>query len=273
LRLPLQQEKGMNQMHEQSPQENVVLQINPPFAYGAVVPLLKTHRVKAAGQRVPALLAASNAIPLSMAEMPRAARDYPIVFASGDGGKTFGVVAVLGLAEGENLFVQADGSWASSAYQPAYLRRHPFCMAVVRQDGQAQDERVVCIEQDALDDAEGLMIERPDGTPLSWWNERLRLLQEYEVDLARTRQMCDWVQRLDVLEPFSAQAVCEDGEVLNLNGMYRVNEDKLAALNADDLRGLISKGVMGRLYAHMISLDNLAVLLDRRKARPAVGTA
>ncbi len=248
-------------------QDAAALSITPPFGYGAVVPLLKTHLVKANGAQVPPLLAHSNAIPVSMAEMPRAGRDYPLVFGSADGGNSFAVLAVLGLADGENLFVGADGAWDPGVYLPAYLRRHPFCMAVVNRDGKQQDERVVCVEQAALDASEGLMIERPDGSVMSWWGERLRLLQEYEADMLRTRQMCDWVQKLGLLESFSAQAVADSGEVLNLAGMYRINEDKLAKLNADTLRSLVEKGVMGRLYAQMMSLDRLPALLDRRAGK------
>jgi hypothetical protein len=245
-------------------QEGASLSITPPFGYGEVVPLLKSHRVKANAVRVPQLLVNSNAIPLTMAEMPKASRDFPVVFGSADGGRSFSVLAVLGLADGENLFIDAEGAWDAQSYQPAYLRRYPFCMAVVQKDGQVQDERVVCVERAALDDSEGLMIERPDGSEMSWWSERLRLLQEYEADILRTQQMCDWVQRLGLLESFSAQAVADGGEVLNLAGMFRVNEEKLAKLNADDLRSLVQKGVMGRLYAQMMSLDRLPALLDRR---------
>lgn len=248
-------------------QEGTSISITPPFGYGAVTPLLKTHRVKANVPQVPHLLANSNAIPVTMAEMPRASRDYPLVFASADGGNTYSVLAVLGLADGENLFIDSNGAWDNAVYQPAYLRRHPFCMAVVTQDGQQQDERVVCVEQAALDEGAGLMIERPDGSEMSWWTERLRLLQEYEADMLRTRQMCDWVQKLGILENFSAQAVADSGEVLNLAGMSRINEEKLARLNADTLRSLVEKGVMGRLYAQMMSLDRLPALLDRRARR------
>ena len=247
-------------------QDPAAMQITPPFGYGPVAPLLKSHRVRLM-QQVPPALASSNAIPLTMAEIPRAGRDYPVVFASSDGGASFSVLGVLGLAEGENLFIGEDGKWDNAAYQPAYLRRHPFCMAVVHQDGQQQEERVVCVEEAALDASQGLMTERPDGSALSWWSERLHLLQEYEADMLRTRQMCDWVARLGLLESFSAQAVIDGGEVLNLGGMFRISEERLGRLNADTLRALIDKGVMGRLYAHMLSLDRLASLLDRRQLR------
>ena len=105
------------------------MQINPPFGYTEVVPLLKTHRVRLLQRgEVPAFAQKLNAIPISYTEFAPAARDYPVVFTSGDGGKSFAPVAVLGMAAGENLYVNADG-WAPQAYVPAYARRYPFCMA------------------------------------------------------------------------------------------------------------------------------------------------
>jgi SapC len=89
---------------------------------------------------------------------------------------------------------------------------------------------------------------------------------EYEADLIRTQQMCDLLAKLDVLRPFGAQAISKSGAITNLAGMYRVEEQLLERLKADDLRMLIGKGVMSRLYAHMISLDNLGALLDRQPA-------
>lgn len=244
---------------------NQITSIVPPYGYGTIVPVLKTHRVLATEGQVPQPLRQANAIPLTISEIPRASRDYPVVFASADEGKSFGVVALLGLGEQENLFIGADGKWREGVYQPAYLRRYPFCMATVTRGGQAGEERIVCVEQAMLDAQRGLPLERQDGETLSWWNERLHLLQEYEADLIRTRHMCDTLKKLGILERFSAQAVSDAGEVMNLGGMYRADEQRLEALKADDLRMLIRKGIMGRLYAHMISLDNLGRLLDMRK--------
>ena len=56
------------------------------------------------------------------------------------------------------------------------------------------------------------------------------------------------------------------GEPLQLTGMYRVAEEKLAQLDGAALKELAQKGVLGRIYAHLISLDNFRRLLDRRAA-------
>jgi hypothetical protein len=245
--------------------EQQTMQINPPFGYGAIVPVMKSHRVAASDEQVPQALRESNAIPVTISEIPRAARDYPIVFASTNQGQSYGVVALLGLRSNENLFVDASGKWREGVYLPAYLRRHPFCMATVSRDGKLSDERIVCVERAMLDEQNGLPLERQDGQKLSWWNERLHLLQEYEADLIRTTQICDVLKKFDLLRPFGAQAISADGEVMNLAGMYRVEEALLEKLKADELRMLVRKGIMGRLYAHMISLDNMGRLLDLQK--------
>src|SRR5258706_16350715 len=107
------------------------MRISPPFGYEEIVPLLKTQKVRLLGAReVPGFAQRSNAIPISHTEFQPVAREYPIVFTSGDGGKTFAPVAVLGLTAGENLFVGGD-AWAKGVYVPAYARRYPFCMAKV----------------------------------------------------------------------------------------------------------------------------------------------
>src|ERR1700716_1166808 len=110
------------------------MRIAPPFGYEEVVPFLKTHRVPLLGTReVPGFAQRSNAIPISHTEFQLVAREYPIVFTSGDDGKTFAPVAVLGLTAGENLFF-AGGAWKDGVYVPAYARRYPFCMAKIALD-------------------------------------------------------------------------------------------------------------------------------------------
>lgn len=247
-------------------QENSSLSITPPFGYGEVVPVLNSQRIRAATGVVPPALRRTNAIPVTMAEIGPASRHYPIIFASADNGQSFGVVALVGLAYNENLFVGPDNAWIAGVYQPAYLRRYPFCMATVSRDGQQQDERIVCVASEALDEANGQPLLDAAGQNQPWWDSQRHLVLEYEADLIRTQQMCDLLAKLDVLRPFGAQAISKSGAITNLAGMYRVEEQLLERLKADDLRMLIGKGVMSRLYAHMISLDNLGALLDRQPA-------
>jgi hypothetical protein len=191
------------------------MQITPPFGYQEVVPFLKTQRVRLlkAGE-VPGFVQRGNAIPISHTEFQLVGRDYPIVFTSGDGGKTFAAVAVLGISAGENLF-HSDRGWERSIYVPAYARRYPFCMAKVTLDKVEQKNRLICVEKTAMDNDGEAMFDAA-GKPSERWTS--------------------------------------------------VAEKNLENLNAAQLKNLMRKGVLARIYMHLLSLENFARLLERKAA-------
>ena len=244
-------------------------QITPPFGYQEVVPLSKTHKLRlpAAGE-LPGFVRRANALPISHAEFQPAARAYPIVFTIGDEGKSFAAVAVLGIAAGENLFL-ANGAWAAGAYVPAYARRYPFCMARITRDQVEQKDRVICVEKAAIDQGGESMFDG-DGKPLEKWTGIERLLTEYEADLERSRELCAVLGDYGLLEPFTMQATLnkeKGGGAMQLTGLHRVSEKNLENLNAAQLKNLIRKGFLARIYLHLLSLENFGALLDRKAAR------
>jgi hypothetical protein len=58
----------------------------------------------------------------------------------------------------------------------------------------------------------------------------------------------------------------QGGQPMQLTGMHRVDEAKIEQLNASQFKNLAKKGIFGRVYAHLLSLENFARLLRRRKA-------
>jgi len=149
---------------------------------------------------------------------------------------------------------------------PAYVRRYPFCMARVTLDKVEQADRLICVEKTFLDEQGETMFDT-EGKALPKWQPIEKLLQEYEADLERSREMSAILSDYALLEPFAMQAQTKAGGAMNLTGMYRVDEKKMEFLNASQHKNLIKKGVMGRIYAHLISLDNFARLLDRKVSK------
>jgi hypothetical protein len=221
-------------------------------------------RLPAPGE-VPQFARALNAIPVSYTEFTPVSRQYPIVFTSGDNGRNFTPVAVLGMTAGENLFVEG-AAWAAGAYVPAYARRYPFCMAKVTLNQVEQQDRLICVEKDRVDDNGEPMFD-DKGQPNEKWREIERLLTEYETDLERVREMCAILLDYALLEPFTMQATLAKGGAMHLTGMHRVDEKKLEHLNSSQIKNLMRKGVMGRIYTHLLSLDNFTTLLERKAAR------
>ncbi len=243
------------------------MRITAPYGYDEIVPLRKEHRVLVPAGGTPAFCRTLNAIAISFSEFVPAARDYPLVFASADRGRSFAPVAVLGIAEGQNLFVDATGEWDRSCYLPAFVRRYPFCISKLYVDGEPRSERVVCVAK-AYVDAGGVELFDAGGRPTARWRETERLLAEYEADLDRTAQLCAALARLEVLQPFSMQVLEGGQRAVRLAGIYRVDEARLADLRPASHKVLVEKGFMGRIYAHLNSLENFSRLYARERALP-----
>jgi len=241
------------------------MDIRPPYGYLEVVALTKQHRVALpAARAVAPVFRTLAALPISFTEFAIACRDYPLAFVGRDGANAI-AMAVLGLENQQNLFVTPDGVWDASVYFPAYVRRYPFCMTRVTVDGREQPERVACVEKRALSN-KGEVLFDAKGEPLPAWEERRKLLFEYEADLMRSEDLCRELGRLQLLETFTVQAVPNQGEPLAMTGLYRVSEQKLAELAPEKLKELAQNGMLARIYAHLISLANFGRLLDRRAA-------
>jgi hypothetical protein len=238
------------------------MKITAPVGYDEIVPLQRSHRVRTPTDATPAFCRRLNALAICLAEFTVAARDYPIVFASLDGARTFAPLIVLGLNQDVNLFVDDAGEWDRAAYRPAFVRRYPFCISKLYVDGEPKSERVVCVAKAQLD-ASGAALFDAQGNATPAWQAAERLLSEYEADLDRTAQVCAALARLQLFEPFTMQRLAENQPQVKLGGMFRVSEAKLRDLKAASHKMLVGKGIMGLIYAHLHSLENFRRLAAR----------
>ena len=242
------------------------LRITPPYGYDEIVPLQKSHKVLLRSGATPGFCSTINALAVSYAEFVAASRDYPIVFTSGDSGSTFVPVVVLGLAPRQNLFLTARGDWDPASYVPAFARRYPFCVSKLYVDGAPRGERIVCVAKAHLNER-GVALFDAAGAPTEQWSSIEKLLTEYESDLDLTAQMCATLAKLGLFSPFQFQVIESASPELTLEGMYRIDEAKLLALKPLSMKALVTRGLMGRIYAHMHSVENFARLYQRAAER------
>jgi len=142
-------------------------------------------------------------------------------------------------------------------------------MAKVTIDKQEQKDRLICVEKDYLDDNAGELMFDAKGQPSAKWTDMEKLLSEYEADLERGREMSSILGDYGLLEPFTMQATLNKGGAMHLTGMHRVAEKNLENLNAAQVKNLMRKGYMARIYMHLLSLENFSRLLERRSRRAA----
>jgi hypothetical protein len=149
---------------------------------------------------------------------------------------------------------------------PAFVRRYPFCIARINVDGAQRDERMVCIEK-AYVDKQGISLYDGAGKPTPQWQGYEKLLQDYEADLDLTTQMCSMLAKLDLYSPFQFQVLQGEQPAYTMQGMFRIDEKKLADLKPANHKALVSRGLMAKIYAHMNSLENFGRLYARAVKR------
>lgn len=207
----------------------------------------------------------THAVPITVDEFALAQRNYPIVFGTDEIAVP---LALVGLREGENLFIEADGQWRPRAYIPAYIRRHPFMLARLQPDAQ-----VLSL---VFDDSWGLVTADGeqklfDGTePSDVTKGILKFCEEFEAAVARTRGFMEELKKLGLL--MEGQASIQNpgmAEPANFSGFRMVDEKKLQNIRGDQARKMVQNGMMGLIYAHLFSLGQMRELFADLQARPA----
>lgn len=218
-----------------------------------------------------------NAIPLTVGEFPLAAVTGPIIFA----GDEKMPLAVMGLAAGDNLYVNENGEFQPGVYIPGYIRRYPFVYA---QDDAAR-QMVLCIDRAAEFIVEGgdMTFFDEKGQPSDYTKRCIDFCNNFEMERQRTVSFVQLLKDLDLFElkvanytPMNADGTV--GEPQKITEYFGVSEEKLNQLPADKLVELRNNGALAQIYAHLFSLVNwerlIALALARSAAQqPVAGNA
>ncbi|MBV8466888.1 MAG: SapC family protein [Burkholderiales bacterium] len=207
--------------------------------------------------------AKAHAIPVVGPEFREVAREYVIAFTPiGESGE-YGAMAALGLREGENLYLKADGMW-DATYVPIFLRRYPFLTSEME-----NGEAIVCIDEEAvktLSSEDGLPLFE-NGEPTADIKATAQTLFRIRDDAKRDREWLKQVAAAGLLRSVSASAELPSGQSVSMDGMWVVDEDKLREISAEQAQEWLKNGVMSLIYAHLLSLGNLPGLASRLRAR------
>ncbi|MDB5973298.1 MAG: hypothetical protein JWR07_58 [Nevskia sp.] len=203
-----------------------------------------------------------NSVFLNAVELSKASADYPIAFVRETNSGEYLPVALLGLRTGDNVFVDDKGQWRVRTYLPVYVRRYPFCIAEVPAPDGGDPQRLICVQEDQLGPSAKPYFDAK-GEPTEDWTTAKNLIESSESARQQTRAFTRRLEAFGLFEPFDALALPQGGgQQMRLLGLHRVNEEKLNALGAREQKLLMNKGEMRAVYAHLLSLENFARLLD-----------
>ena len=199
-----------------------------------------------------------NSVPLVAAEFPHASAEFTIVFTRS--GENVVPVAIMGLRENENLYVNKQGDFTAK-YVPAFLRRYPF---IFSSDDNAETF-TLCIDEDfsgCNQEGRGERLFDTDGEQTQYLKSVLEFLKEYQVQYQRTELFCKKIDELGLLEPMSAQFTMANGEKVGLTGFLAIDRDKLKGLTGEQLKELAQTDELELMYIHVQSMRNFNSMID-----------
>ena len=202
----------------------------------------------------------TRVLPLVSFEFPVAQRDYPIVFSEQE---IPAPLAVLGISDDLNLFVDDSGNWESGRYIPSYVRCYPISFATA-----PGDQLAVVIDRAAAAVSENPETPFFNGSSMSdAMQARVDFSARYHAEARRTREFGQRLRELDLLQTQQLMHRPRDGEERPIGRYTAVSTEKLTGLDAETVRSLHADGSLSAIYAHIFSLQNWNPLLNRRLER------
>lgn len=199
-----------------------------------------------------------NIASIMVHEFSKVSPIYPILFLEDKENDSFKPVCLLGLKEGENLFVK-DGKWQAS-YIPAIIRRYPFALSKTEED----DTYLICIDEESefLDKKDGEPFFNKDGST----GEVIEKIKAYLTELQQmekfTNDFCKVIKEYKLFTPLNIN-IKSGNEVKNINGAFMIDEEKFNKLSNAKFLDLRKKQYIPAIYAHLNSLaqiERLAML-------------
>jgi hypothetical protein len=170
----------------------------------------------------------------------------------------------MGLNEGVNVFVDADGRVTENIYIPAYVRRYPFLLAKLTPNS---EELSLCFDPSTdlvgeFDEGNALF----DGDqPSEATKAVLGFCEQFEQAGMKTQAFVDELAKHNLLMEGEV-AIQQEGveQPFVYRGFQMVDQAKLQDMRGDVLRGWNQSGLLSLVYAHLFSLELIRELFGRQ---------
>jgi len=220
--------------------------------FDSVVPLNKSNHAEK-GARIYENYSFARAVtsaPLGLSELPKAARELPIVFTNNG---PLVPVAQMGFRTDENQFIDDAGVWLGS-YIPAHLRRFPFVLGEIGSD---TDFKVMISEAGIVDKEDGVAFFCDDGV-----NENEIVLKaksfllNFHNEIQKAATLCAKLKEYDVLVERSLEVASRGKIQGHVTGVQVVDWSKVVELDNSILSEWVRIGLIEIIHMHLRSLSN-----------------
>jgi hypothetical protein len=213
---------------------------------------------------------AVNQVLVFPTEFEELQREYPIVFRR-DAEGALRPVALLGLSQGENLFLDHSGGW-QARYIPALFERGPFSIAA---PDTADGEPMIRIDPDhpRVSRSEGTPIFLPQGGNSPYLERVTGVLRAIYVGHHLLQPMVAAFGAAGLLREINLEARVSEAEIHAIAGVFTIDRARLAALGGDELAELHRGGFLQAAFFAASSLANVQRLADLKARRIAEAAA
>jgi hypothetical protein len=194
-------------------------------------------------------------VPVIVDEFPHLSTYCPIFFAKDADTGAFYCGAMLGFREGENLFLDHLNA---DRYRPLNLKRQPFFTA--------GDDLAIDLDSVRVSHETGDPLFDEQGKPSSVVERAMGYFQRLRPGEAQTKVFIQTMLQFDLIEPIDIDIAFDDGENVQIDGLYVIKKTGLAELSDHDALMLYRRGYLYLAHTMMTSLGQVAALIERRNA-------
>ena len=194
-------------------------------------------------------------VPVVLSEFQFLVAHYPLLFSKDAGTGAFYCGAVLGFDEGENLFL--DGEVGQDCYRPLNLRRMPFYTS--------GDEIAVDLDHPRVGET-GDALFTDSGEPTQFLAGIAAALRELRHGGEKMTAFIDTLLAHKLIEPLDVTLAFDDGR-RELQGLYTINREALAALDDAQVVALFRSGHLQNIHFMIASLRHVASLANKKNHR------
>jgi len=202
-------------------------------------------------------------LPLIVHEFAKAGSAMPVIFIKPNAeSEEYQPAGLLGLKPEENLFY-VDDKWQGD-YLPAVVTHHPFAM--VPTPGEESRLQMLINENSAQYNEEEGDALFEDGKETEYLTKRKESLGNYFNSMHVTREFTKFLAEKELLIE-QTLSVDINGEKVQLNGLFLVDEKKLNEMSDEEHLELRKRGFLAPIYAHLGSLHQVNRLAKIRAAQ------
>lgn len=196
---------------------------------------------------------------ITLNEFPAAAAVCPILFAKDPSTGQFYAGAMFGFRPGE-LLVEGAGE-SDAPFRPLDVERQGFFVA---------DENIAIDRaHPRFDEAASIALFDEDGQPSEAMRRVQWALGQLKGGAEATGDFIRELLELKLIEPIDIRLRFDDGEKLQLDGLYTVSRDGLRELDDAQVLALFRKGYLQAAHCMTLSLNQIGLLARRRNGRLA----